>query len=156
MCVREREGRKGRAEAGRHGIAVLGSCVGPQLVDPRVVYQLVLFAHQRGAAQFQGEQLLKFLEAFEGCQITDSKAWARLGELLRLLLLRLLQLMLQLLMDMLLQAPLQPFLLQLFYFCSNVCGRDIPVADAVAGSSVASGMRKLQLTERRTWLLTWI
>lgn len=53
--------------------------VGPQLVDPRVVYQLVLFAQQRGAAQFQGEQLLKVLDAFEDCQIADSKAWARLG-----------------------------------------------------------------------------
>ncbi|CDJ50379.1 hypothetical protein, conserved [Eimeria brunetti] len=50
-----------------------------QLVDPRLVYQLVLFAHQRGAAQFQGEQLLKVLEAFEDCQIADSKAWARLA-----------------------------------------------------------------------------
>ncbi|CDJ64910.1 hypothetical protein, conserved [Eimeria necatrix] len=49
-----------------------------RLVDPRVVYQLVLFAQQRGAAQFQGEQLLKVLDAFEDCQITDSKAWARL------------------------------------------------------------------------------
>lgn len=59
---------------------MLGSCVMLQLVDPRLVYQLVLFAHQRGAAQFQGEQLLKVLEAFEGCQIADSKAWARLGQ----------------------------------------------------------------------------
>ncbi|CDJ28633.1 uncharacterized protein EMH_0001930 [Eimeria mitis] len=49
-----------------------------QLVDPRLVYQLVLFSQQRGAAQFQGEQLLKVLEAFEGCQIADSKAWAKL------------------------------------------------------------------------------
>ncbi|OEH75282.1 hypothetical protein cyc_01948 [Cyclospora cayetanensis] len=50
-----------------------------QLVDPRVVYQLVLFAQQRGAAQFQGDQLLTVLQAFEKCQIADSKAWAKLA-----------------------------------------------------------------------------
>lgn len=50
-----------------------------QLVDPRVVYQLVHFAQRRGAKQFQGEQLLKVLEAFEDCRITDAKAWTQLG-----------------------------------------------------------------------------
>ncbi|KAL8438996.1 hypothetical protein Efla_002405 [Eimeria flavescens] len=50
-----------------------------QLVDPRVIYQLVLFSLRKGAAQFQGEQLLKVLSAFEACGIVDAKAWDRLA-----------------------------------------------------------------------------
>lgn len=50
-----------------------------KLVDPRVVYQLVLFAQKRGTAQFQGEQLLKVLSAFSDCEIADVKAWTKLG-----------------------------------------------------------------------------
>ncbi|KAL8269464.1 hypothetical protein Esti_006614 [Eimeria stiedai] len=50
-----------------------------QLIDPRVVYQLVLFTQRKGAAQFQGEQLIKVLNAFEQCSIADTKAWNRLA-----------------------------------------------------------------------------